>query len=122
MSSASRGSRQRVVPSSRRDEAVVVEDLSLRRKRSAAGRSSLLIPSDLTRTESPAKRHRSTPNPSQVSSGSIHDETSPTPMFDPTPADFDQFTLPPELEGIVIDHQIQEQRTRKVWIGITLSR
>ena len=117
MAGTLRGSRRHAVPASRQDEAVVVEDLSMRRKRTAAGRSSLLIPSDLTRSESPAKRHRATQNVSPGSSGSINHDNSPTPVFDPTPADFDQFTLPPELEGIVIDHQVPEQRSRKVRIG-----
>ena len=111
---SSRTSRQRTIPPGRQDEAVLIEDLSLRRKRTSSARSSLLIPSDLNRTESPSKRHRVGSGVPQAPSIAHDDGTPPAPAFDPTPIDFYQFALPPELDGIVIDHQVPEQRKRKV--------
>ena len=97
----------------REHEAVVVEDLSVRRKRTGAPRSSLLIPSALGAEDHRSKRHRTTlvdPSTNEPS----HDDFSPGPAFDSTPADFDQFVVPPELEGVVIDHQVPPPRNRKV--------
>ena len=110
----SRSTRNRSVPASRHDEAVVIEDWSMRRKRTSAARSSLLLPSDLTDSESPSKRHRASQSTTQMLTISDVDTIPPTPGFDATPADFDQFSLPPELDGIVVDHQVPPERSRKV--------
>ena len=111
---SSRSTKNRSIPTSRQDEAVVIEDWSMRRKRTSAARSALLLPSDLTDSESPSKRLRGSRSHMHTPTITDVDTIPPTPGFDATPADFDQFSLPPELEGIVIDHQVPPERNRKV--------
>ena len=108
-------SRNNPITLDREHEAVVVEDLSVRRKRTGAPRSTLLIPSALGAEDHRSKRHRATAVASSTDMNEpSHDDFSPGPAFDSTPADFDQFAVPPELEGVVIDHHIQPPRNRKV--------
>ena len=89
----------------------------MRRKRTSVARSSLLLPFDLTDSESPSKHHRGSRSAMQMLTIVDVETVPPTPCFDATPADFNQFTLPPELHGIIVDHQVPPERNRKVYKG-----